>query len=165
MDIEDGNFVSNITFGLKTIRALREITYLPFSFHLMVTRQLEFLGEVASLKPSIVFGHFEALPYPGEFVGLAKEKGAKCGFAFNPATPVEPVAYLMGDIDGILLMSSEPDRMGECFIANVYEKIKAIRGISKSIPIWIDGGVTREHLDKLREAGATNAVMGRAFFA
>ncbi|MEG0832414.1 MAG: ribulose-phosphate 3-epimerase [Oscillospiraceae bacterium] len=164
IDIEDGNFIPNITFGTKTVKGLRSCTDLPFSFHLMVTEQFEWLNFAALMKPSIVFGHYEALCYPRAFVGAARKLGVRCGLAFNPKTPIEQAKYLIDDLDGILLLAVEPDGMGENFIESVLEKADIIRGLSPKIEIWVDGNVTQDRLSMLEEHGVTNAVMGRGFF-
>jgi len=164
IDIEDGNFIPNITFGMKTVRALRSATSLPFSFHLMTVRQLDFLREVSKYNPSIVFGHYEAISYPREFIGLANELKVRCGMAFNPKTPIDSVRYIIDDLDGILLLSCEPDYQGEQFLPAALEKAAKIRSMSKKIEIWMDGDIRLNKLDELKASGVTHAVVGRDFF-
>jgi Pentose-5-phosphate-3-epimerase len=164
IDIEDGNFTPNITFGIKTITALRSITSIPFSFHLMVTEQEFWLRKAATLNPSIIFGHYEALCYPRAFIGLSKELEVRCGMALNPKTPVEGMEYILSDLDGILLLSVEPDGIGENFIPQVLSKAEKIRSLSPDIEIWIDGNITYDMLPCLQNYSITHAVMGRGFF-
>jgi ribulose-phosphate 3-epimerase len=124
IDIEDGNFIPNITFGLKTIQAIRSITNLTFSFHLMVKNPIDYIYTLCDLKPSIIFAHVESLPYPSEFVNLVKSQGVKVGLAFNPKTQIQPFTYLFNQLDGILIMTSEPDGKNQMFIPTMIEKVK-----------------------------------------
>ena len=164
IDIEDGNFVPNISFGKKTVRALRQSTGLPFSFHLMTRLWRDYTSFCATQGASIVFAHFEALDYPREFIFHARSLGLRCGLAFNPKTPVEHAQYLLGDLNGILLLATEPDDAGEPFLPHTLERAAWLRGYSKEMDIWVDGAVTYDMLPTLERAGVTHAVMGRAFF-
>lgn len=164
IDIEDGNFIPNITFGMRTVRALRGATHLPFSFHLMVLHPESYLEEVMALGPSIVFAHVEALAYPSNFTGHMREAGVRSGLALNPKTPVEPLAYILQDLDGILVMTSEPDGRGQLFLPQVLEKLRTVRRLAPSVEIWADGGIRRSQLVELERLGVRVAVMGRAVF-
>ncbi len=164
IDIEDGNFIPNITFGLKTVRALRSATNLPFSFHLMTHHWQPWLQHAAALQASIVFAHMETLEYPKAFIGMAKQLGLRCGIALNPRTGAEALPYLLDDLDGLLLLTVEPDGMGEGFIPQVLEKARALRAAAPHVQLWLDGNITYERLPSLHQAGVTHAVMGRAFF-
>ena len=164
IDIEDGNFVPNITFGEKTVRAVCEHTSLPLSFHLMVSDQLGWLRIAAKYRPSIVFGHIERLPYPRTFGGLAKRLGVRYGFALNPKSSVAVLQPYVQQLDGVLLLSVEPDGEGELFMETVYDRIRDVRAMDDSVEIWVDGNVTLERLPVLCRCGATHAVLGRAFY-
>ncbi|WP_449537927.1 ribulose-phosphate 3-epimerase [Ferdinandcohnia sp. Marseille-Q9671] len=165
IDIEDGNFIPNITFGLKTIQSLRSVTTLPFSFHLMVTNPYEYIEQIKDLSPSIIFAHIESLPYPSDFLARVKKANLRCGLAFNPITPIEPYLYLLKQLDAVLIMTSEPDGQGQLFNKEMVEKVRKVAKNHKfQGEIWVDGGVKYEHLPFLDEAGATHAVMGRAVF-
>jgi ribulose-phosphate 3-epimerase len=164
IDIEDGNFVPNITFGKKTVSALRSVTCLPFSFHLMTRHWKDWVTFAAGHNTSIVFVHFETLDYPREFVFFSKSLNLRCGLAFNPKTPVDGARYLFDDLDGILLLGTEPDNAGGSFLPIVLDKAKWLHGRSQKMEIWVDGAVNFERLNELRRNGVTHAVMGRAFF-
>ena len=164
IDIEDGNFVPNITFGKKTVSALRGATNLPFSFHLMTRHWKDWVTFASGQNTAIVFAHFEALDYPREFIFLAKSLNMRCGIAFNPKTPVDNALYLLEDVDGILLLGTEPDGAGEPFLPAVLDKAKWLRARSEKTEIWLDGAVNFKKLEELRQCGITHAVMGRAFF-
>jgi ribulose-phosphate 3-epimerase len=164
IDIEDGNFIPNITFGLKTVKAIRAITDLPFSFHLMVSRPASYVEAIRDLKPSIVFGHVEALDYPLDFIRLVQRHGIPCGLAFNPATPVEPWLYALEAADGALIMTSEPDGKGQQFLPAMLRKAETLGNLRLPAGVWADGGIAADRLAELANAGVTHAVMGRAVF-
>lgn len=164
IDIEDGNFVPNITFGLKTIKALRQITDVPFSFHLMVMNPYDYLDEIIKLLPSIIFVQVESIDYIRDFIFKVKSQKVNCGLAFNPKTPIEPYLYLFNEIDSVLIMTSEPDGVGQLFINEMVEKIRMVRERHPSINIWCDGGITRDRFDDLTSAGANTLVLGREIF-
>jgi ribulose-phosphate 3-epimerase len=164
IDIEDGHFIPNITFGMKTVKEIRKITRLPFSFHLMVSRPRDYVEEIAELRPSIVFGHVESMDYPLDFIRYVRRFGVKCGLAFNPATPVEPYRYALKEADGALIMTSEPDGRGQQFLPAMLEKAEKVREIDLPGGLWADGGIDAGRLDDLSGAGFTHVVMGRAIF-
>jgi ribulose-phosphate 3-epimerase len=164
IDIEDGNFIPNITFGMKTIRAIRTITRIPFSFHLMVTNPYDYLDDIYQLAPSIVFVHVESIPYIRDFIHRVKSKNVKCGIAFNPKTKVEPYLYILKEIDAVLILTTEPDGKGQLFIEEMLEKVKTIREHHISLDIWVDGGVSFGMINELARIGVTNTVLGRAIF-
>lgn len=164
IDIEDGNFIPNITFGMKTVRALRDATSLPFSFHLMALRPETYLEEILALAPSIVFAHIEALAYPSDFAARLLQKGVRSGLALNPKTPIEPLVYVLENIDAVLIMTSEPDGRGQDFLPAMIEKIRVARRLVPSLEIWADGGIRTSQLEELELRGVNVAVMGRAVF-
>jgi len=164
IDIEDGNFVPNITFGKKTVNALRKATNLPFSFHLMTTNWLEWLQIAADTNAAVVFAHLEALDYPRAFIFGAKKLGLRAGLALNPKTPILHAEYLMPDLDAILILTTEPDCVGELFLNDMLKKATYARALSPNLEIWVDGAVTFDILASLKSSGVTHAVMGREFF-
>ena len=164
IDIEDGNFIPNITFGVKTVRALRSISRLPFSFHLMTTRPADYLPDIAGMSPSCIFAHIEALDYPAEFLMRVRTIGCRTGLAINPKTAVDSLTYLLDRCDGIMVMTAEPDGRGQEFLPRMLEKVRFLRSAHPSLEIWADGGIRREMLPGLEKAGVEVAVMGRAVF-
>ena len=166
LDIEDGNFVPNITFGVRTVGAVRGATPLPFSLHLMAENPMDWLPRLSPFGPiSIAFAHWEALPYPRAWVGLCRKLEIPPGIALNPRTPVENLEYLGGELAGVLLLSSEPDGMGEGFLPSALDRVRRARELLPApAQVWVDGGVSRELLPGLGELGADHAVLGRAFF-
>ena len=163
-DIEDGNFVDNITFGLKTISAVRKLSDADFDAHLMVTDPLKYVKPLAELRFQSVSFHWESTMYPMRIIHEIKKYGMKAGIALNPATPAEAVSEYLSAVDRILVMASEPDGAGELFQKRVLEKIRRIRKLNGRIHILVDGGVDPEIMEIAVEAGADMIVMGRAVF-
>ncbi|QRG67159.1 ribulose-phosphate 3-epimerase [Brevibacillus choshinensis] len=164
VDIEDGHFIPNITFGMKTVKRLREVTDLPFSFHLMVSNPFDYLEEMCACQPSVIFAHVEALEYPSLFVDAVRGRGGRVGLAFNPRTPIAPFGYVLGRVDAVLVMTAEPDGVGQEFLPDMVTKAQQVRDAVPSVELWVDGGVTPNRLGELTQAGVTHAVMGRAVF-
>ena len=160
VDIEDGNFVPNITFGMKTVRAIRSVTRKPFSVHLMVTNPLDYVDELAGLGCSHVFVHVEGQQYLLRVLNRIRSYGARAGIALNPVSDVRAYEYLLDACDAVLFMTSEPDGAGEGFQERVLGKVRAYPGVE----CWVDGGVTLERLAELERAGVDVAVMGRHVF-
>lgn len=164
VDIEDGNFIPNITFGLNTVRALRRATWLPFSFHLMANRPETYLDVVLAMDPSIVFCNIEALSYPAEFLKAARDAKIRVGLALNPMTPVESAAYLLDRCDALLVLTAEPDGEGQKFLPPMLRKVRAAKELMPCLEVWVDGDVKKEHLPDLETLGVNVAVMGRSVF-
>lgn len=162
IDVEDGNFVPNITFGMRTIKKLREVSSKPFSVHLMVTNPGEYLADLASLNCSHIFVHVENAMYLLYLLNTIKSYGIKAGLALNPISNLRDYEYLLPDVDAILYMSSEPDAQGEILNPRVIEKIMPKKSLDYEI--WVDGGVKREHLPLLATKHVDYAVMGRDLF-
>lgn len=162
IDIEDGNFVPNITFGMRTIKKLREVSSKPFSVHLMVTNPEDYLADLAPLNCSHIFVHVENANYLLYLINTIKGYGVKAGLALNPISNLRDYEYLLPDVDAILYMSSEPDARGEILNVRVIDKI--LSKDSLGYEIWVDGGVQREHLPLLASKGVDYAVMGRDIF-
>jgi ribulose-phosphate 3-epimerase len=165
IDIEDGNFVPNITFGLKTLKDLRKLTKMPFSVHLLVTNPEVYVEELSELGTDEIAVHIEACSYPRKVINLIRNKGVKVGLAINPKTPINTLKCYVGEIDSILIMTSEPDGKDQNFIYQCLEKVKELNNIkSRNFKIEVDGGIKEEHLKSIWEAGADIIVMGRAIF-
>jgi ribulose-phosphate 3-epimerase len=165
VDIEDGNFVPNITFGLKTLKDLREFTKIPFSVHLLVTNPEVYVEELNKLGVDEIIVHIEACSYPRRMINLIRDKGIKVGLAVNPKTPVSSVKYYLAEIDSILIVTSEPDGKDQNFIYQCLEKVRELSSIEeRSFKIEVDGGIKGEYLKSIWKAGADIVVMGRAIF-
>ena len=166
VDIEDGNFVNNITFGLKTLSAISRIFNGAVDVHLMTANPESYLEPLSKLPISAVCGHIEALPYPKRFLLRARALGMKAGLAFNlKASPEEILSY-RDCLDYILIMTSEPDDGEQSFFPSVFQRVSHFRQLAlPNTSIWCDGGIQPVHLKKLCDCGMDTAVMGRAVFS
>lgn len=165
LDIEDGNFVDNITFGMKTVRAIACEFEGTLDAHLMTTDPEAWLSQLSSAGISAVCGHIEALPYPARFLRHAHQLGMKAGLAFNLKTPPEELLPYKDELDYILVMTSEPDYGDQSFFIHSYERVARFRSLAApATEIWCDGGICPDNLQKLYSLGMNVAVMGRAVF-
>lgn len=164
-DIEDGNFVPNITFGLKTIRALRPLSCAQFDAHLMVTEPLDYISELLALDVRAIAFHWESTGYPMAVINAIRGGGGRVGIAMNPRTMVEEILPYLPLADYVLVMTSEPDGQGDQFQPMALDKLRRLREASATIEIVADGGIDRERLPSVLENGASAVVMGRAVFS
>jgi len=165
LDIEDGNFINNITFGMKTVKAIALEFNGTLDVHLMTTAPESYLSPLAALGISAVCGQIEALPYPKQFLRHAHSLGMKAGLALNLKVPPEELTSYIDEIDYVLVMTSEPDHEDQVFFRCSYDRVAQIRALLPNIKIWCDGGICPEHLQQLYSAGMNVAVMGRAVFS
>ncbi|MGL5386197.1 MAG: epimerase [Enterobacterales bacterium] len=164
IDIEDTSFISNITFGMKTVNAIARSTKHPLSFHLMLANPFPWLQWIAPLRPAWIFLHAEALANPAEGLAAIRQAGARAGLALNPATPLAPYRYLKDKLEGVLIMTSEPDGAGQHFIPAMRDKIAEAATHFPQTEIWADGGIDISVAPQLIHAGARHLVLGRAVF-
>lgn len=165
LDVEDGCFIPNITFGLKTIRAVAQMTTGPLDAHLMTLRPEDWLEPLSRCRVTQVCGHIEALPYPMQFLRHGQALGMKTGLAINCKTPLAQLVPFLDAMDYLLIMTSEADYGEQEFFPSSLERVREGAALSSGrFPIWVDGGISQELLPALQEAGASTAVMGRAFF-
>jgi ribulose-phosphate 3-epimerase len=164
LDIEDGVFFPNITFGPVTIRHLRPLTDLPFDVHLEVESPEHYFAQVVEAGANIVTVQVEATRFPYRAVYQLKELGVKTGLAFNAATSLEPLPAVIEHLDVIHLMTAEPNGSGAHFLPGLVMKIKEAKEICQGRPIEIevDGGISLDNAYEVAEAGATILVAGRA---
>ncbi|WP_138306738.1 MULTISPECIES: ribulose-phosphate 3-epimerase [unclassified Clostridium] len=163
IDVEDGNFLPNITFGMKTVREMAAYSKAELDVHLLVTNPISYIQELSEMNISAVCGHMEALSYPLEFLNEVHSAGMKAGLALNLSLPVEQIMSYAGSFDYLLLMTSEPDGSGQMFCPNALERIRRARAcIPDDVMIYADGGIGRNELGKVAEAGADCVIMGRA---
>ena len=164
-DIEDGNFVPNITFGLKTVRRACELLGDTVKdAHLMVTNPEDYIDVFGELGFAAMCFHWEAAPYPMRLIHKIRANDMKAGIALNPRTPVWEMEAYLPEIDYILLMASEPDGAGELFEELTYGKLEYLRKKKASCEIVVDGGVNLNNVFDVVRAGAGSVVMGRAVF-
>ena len=169
VDVMDGMFVPNISFGFPVIKAIKKHAKKPLDVHLMVMDPDRYLQKFKEAGADIITVHYEACTHLHRTVQAIKALGVKAGVAINPHTPVNLLVESLEDIDVVLVMSVNPGFGGQKFIENTYHKIVSLRDIiratkSKAI-IEIDGGVDMLNYTKLLEAGATALVAGNTVFS
>jgi ribulose-phosphate 3-epimerase len=168
VDVMDGHFVPNLTFGAPVVRALRKITDLPLDVHLMVERPEHYLNEFAQAGASVFTFHPEATVHVQRHLAAARERGMLAGLALNPSTPVSMVEELLDDVDLVLVMSVNPGFGGQSYLPHSTEKIRKVRSLlderrSRAV-LEVDGGITLETIGEAWGAGADTFVAGTAVF-
>lgn len=169
VDVMDGHFVPNLTFGAPVLKALRKVTTLPFDVHFMVTNPEDYVEEYGKIGCEYFTFHIEAAPHAHRLIQEIKKHGMKAGVSLNPSTPVSVLEDIAEDLDLILIMSVNPGFGGQSFISQALSKIKKAKelldvvGNTKAV-IEVDGGVNPETAPLVREAGATLLVAGSAVF-
>lgn len=169
IDVMDGHFVPNLTFGAPVVKALRPHTKLPFDVHLMVENPGDYVEEYAKIGVEYFTFHWEAVPHAHRLIQAIKATGMKAGVSLNPSTPVSLLEDIAEDLDLILIMSVNPGFGGQSFIPNAVKKIRQARALLDSVGntkavVEVDGGINLETAPLVREAGATLLVAGSAVF-
>lgn len=169
VDIMDGHFVPNLTFGPSMLKTLSQATTLPFDVHLMVTNPEAYVEEVAKLGAQYFTFHAEAATHMHRLVQQIKSAGIKSGVALNPSTPVAVLEDIAADLDMILIMSVNPGFGGQSFIPHAVNKIKKARALFDYVKrpdavVEVDGGINPETAPLVRNAGAQILVAGSAVF-
>jgi ribulose-phosphate 3-epimerase len=168
LDVMDGRFVPNITFGPLVIKSLRKLTRLTFDTHLMIVEPDRYLEDFRNAGADIITVHYEACPHLHRTIQKIKSLGARAGVCLNPATPVEHLSAILRDVDMVLLMSVNPGFGGQTFIPGSIEKIaraaSLIRSVNPGVPIEVDGGIDPTTIRPVVEAGAQILVAGKAVF-
>jgi ribulose-phosphate 3-epimerase len=166
VDVMDGHFVPNITFGAPIIKAVRGASKKIFDVHLMIAPADPFLADFAAAGADIITVHAEAGPHLDRSLQAIRALGRKAGVSLNPSTPENVLEYCLDRIDLILLMSVNPGFGGQSFIPSAIEKIRRVKALvgSRPIDIEVDGGITPETAPEVVKAGANVLVAGSAVF-
>jgi ribulose-phosphate 3-epimerase len=164
VDVMDGHFVPNLTFGPLVVEAVRRATRLPIEAHLMVLRPELFLEAFAKAGATLIEVQVEATSSLYRTVQAIKELGIKAGVAINPATPVEDLREILPYIDLVNVMTVEPGFGGQKFIAHSPEKIRRLRALSAEVEIEVDGGIDARSAPLVVKAGATVLVAGSSVY-
>jgi ribulose-phosphate 3-epimerase len=168
VDVMDGHFVPNITIGVPVVAALRKVTSLPLDVHLMIEAPDRYLERFVEAGAAMLTVHVEATRHLHRTVTRIRELGAKAGVAFNPATPIDTLEEIGGDVDHVLVMSVNPGFGGQSFITRSYEKIAAVRQMldraGRTAAIEVDGGVDTGNAAALVRAGVSILVAGVSIF-
>ena len=164
VDVMDGHFVPNLTFGPLVVEAVRRATKLPIEAHLMVERPELFLEAFVKAGATLIEVQVEATTSLYRTVESIKELGAKAGVAINPATPIEDLREILPYIDLVNVMTVEPGFGGQRFIARSPEKIRRLRAMVPEMEIEVDGGIDARTAPLVVSAGATVLVAGSSVF-
>jgi ribulose-phosphate 3-epimerase len=166
LDVMDGHFVPNITFGPPVIKAIRGRTDKVFDCHLMIAPADPYLAAFADAGCDVITVHAEAGPHLDRSLQAIRNLGKKAGVSLNPSTPESVIEYVLDRLDLVLLMTVNPGFGGQAFIPAVVEKVKRVKALigSRPIDIEIDGGVTAETAPLVTAAGANVLVAGSAVF-
>jgi ribulose-phosphate 3-epimerase len=168
VDVMDGHFVPNLTFGAPILRALRRITDAPLDVHLMVQRPEHYLAEFAEAGANVFTFHPEATVHVQRHLAAARERGMLAGLALNPSTPVSLIEESIADLDLVLIMSVNPGYGGQAYIPQSTEKIRRVRALldrrRSRAALEVDGGITVDTIAEAWGAGADTFVAGTAVF-
>lgn len=169
VDVMDGHFVPNITFGAAVMGAIAPLTKLPLDVHLMIENPEQYIQAFAQAGAHLITVHQEACVHLHRVVHLIKEHGIKAGVAINPATPVSAIREVLEDVDLVLVMTVNPGFGGQAFIPSTLRKIKELKELReelglKQLRIEVDGGISAATAPLVVEAGADVLVAGNAVF-
>ncbi len=169
IDVMDGEFVPNISFGMPVIEAIKKHAKKPLDVHLMIIKPERYISTFKQIGADILTVHYEACTHLHRTIQAIKAEGMKAGVALNPHTPVHLLEDIICDVDLVLIMSVNPGFGGQKFIENTYDKVKKLKQLmtdkgSKAL-IEIDGGVGLNNYKKLVEVGVNAMVAGNAVFA
>lgn len=169
IDVMDGKFVPNITFGMPVIKAIRNKTNKVFDVHLMIDNPQSYIDEFIAAGADIITLHYEAEKHLDRAISYIKSKGVKAAVALNPATPTFVLKDIIGNLDMVLIMSVNPGFGGQKFIPYSINKIKevkemAIAANNSDILIQVDGGIDKNNVQSVIDAGANVIVAGSAVF-
>ncbi len=169
VDVMDGRFVPNLTFGAKVIETLRRHTTLPLDVHLMVVEPERYLDDFAAAGATMLTIHQEVSPHLHRQLGRIRELGCQAGVALNPSTPVSAIADVVEGLDLVLVMSVNPGFGGQRFIHNAIPRIARVRRLldaaGSGAALEVDGGINRETIVDCWRAGADAFVAGNAVFS
>lgn len=165
LDVDDGNFVRGISFGMETIRGVAEVTDIPLDAHLEVLNPMDYVEPLARAGVETICAHVESLDFPSLFLSKVHQFGKRAGLALNIKTPVSFLEPYADQLDQIIIVSCEADTEGLQFRPGVLKKISDARAFLRAdVPIWVDGGVNEGNLKTVIDSGADGVVLGRAIF-
>lgn len=164
LDVMDGIFVPNISFGIPVVSSIRKVTALPFDLHLMITDPLRYIGPFVKAGADLITFHLESASDPLETIRAIHDAGKKAGLSISPNTPAEKLLPYLDKIDLALVMSVEPGFGGQGFLPSAVEKIHFLREAAPSLTINVDGGINEKTGALCREAGANMLVAGSYVF-
>ncbi len=168
IDVMDGIFVPSISYGMPVIKSIRKCTKRVFDVHLMIMEPERYIEDFADSGADFITFHVEATKKAGEVIDQIHARGLKAGISIKPGTPVEEVIPYLDKVDMILVMTVEPGFGGQSYIDSCTGKVKAVRKLvnesGRDMDIQVDGGINKENLSVVLEAGANVIVAGSAVF-
>ena len=168
VDVMDGNFVPNLSFGAPMIRALRRITDCPLDVHLMVEHPERYIDEYAAAGANVFTFHPEATVHVERHLAAVRERGMAAGLALNPSTPLAAIEEVTGELDLVLVMSVNPGFGGQSYLPAATDKIRRVRAMldarHSGARLEVDGGITAATIGTAHAAGADTFVAGTAIF-
>lgn len=168
IDVMDGHFVPSISFGFPILKSLRRVTDKVFDVHLMISEPEKYVDRFAAAGADIITVHLETLKYPEEILNKIRDLGCKVGLAINPETSVHAAAPYLSMVDMVLIMTVRPGFGGQKYLDYCTEKIKRVHAMIKdrnlSADIEVDGGIGKDNIEEVLEAGANVIVMGSSVF-
>lgn len=166
IDVMDGKYVPNLTFGPPVIKAIRPFTSIPFDVHLMIEKPEDSVEDYIAAGADRITFHTDATIHAHRLIHRIKEAGIKAGISLNPSQNPESVRYLLDDVDLVLLMSVNPGFGGQSFISSTIEKAKQVRAMTdrEDLEIMVDGGINETTGAAMVEAGCDSLVAGSYIF-
>lgn len=168
IDVMDGDFVSSISLGMPVIRSIRKVTDKVFDVHLMIQNPERYIDEFVDCGADIITVHAEACKNLESVICQIRNAGVKVGVSIKPQTKIVEIEHILGQVDMILLMTVNPGFGGQKYIESSTEKIKELKEMIDerhcSVDIEVDGGITKENIQEVLEAGANVIVMGSSIF-
>jgi ribulose-phosphate 3-epimerase len=168
IDVMDGNFVPNISFGFPVIKSIRPLTKLPFDVHLMIQEPARYIEEFVKAGADIITVHYEADNHIDRTISYIKSFGVKAAVALNPGTPVCLIKDIIKELDMVLIMTVNPGFGGQKFIKYSMEKIKEVKELAdarnKDLLIQVDGGIEKSNINDVVSCGANVIVAGSSVF-
>ncbi len=164
IDVMDGHFVPNLTFGAPVVKCIRQYTDLFFDCHLMISDPLKYAKDFAKAGADLITFHYESDNDPKEVIEEIKRLGCKVGISVKPKTPVEDIYPFLDDVDLVLIMSVEPGFGGQSFMPEVLDKVVKLKKLNKKFVIEIDGGIDDKTILQAKEAGVDICVAGSYIF-
>ncbi len=168
IDVMDGHFVPNLTFGPPVVAAVRKVTKLPFDVHLMITNPQDMIASFIKAGADLVTVHAETAPHLHRLLQTIRDQGVKAGVSLNPSTPLAAVEEILDAVDMVLLMTVNPGFGGQSFIPAMIDKVRRLQRMVEArqlkVDIEVDGGVTTANARQIAAAGANILVAGSAVY-
>jgi len=164
LDVMDGNFVPNISFGPCVVESVRKATSLPLDCHLMIDQPEKYITDFINAGADSVTIQVESTLHLDRCLQLIREQGKKTAVTLNPATPISSLETILDTVDMVLIMSVNPGFGGQALIPYTLDKVRQLRSLKPDLQIQIDGGIKLDNIIQAKEAGANNFVVGSAIF-